>query len=109
MLAGGGFIVLDTEVTPELEVEGVARDLVRAVQQARREAGLDVSDRIRLEISGAETVYRAVNSHRSFIGGEVLASGLSVATDIDDLTVANGASEVIVGERFPARIRIKRA
>ncbi len=109
MLAGGGFIVLDTEVTPELEVEGVARDLVRAVQHARREAGLDVSDRIRLEISGAETVYRAVNSHRSFIGGEVLASCLSVATDIDDLTVANGASEVIVGERFPARIRIKRA
>ena len=42
MLPGGGFVVLDTEVTEELEVEGAARDLIRAVQQARREAGLDV-------------------------------------------------------------------
>ena len=49
---GGGFVVLDTAVTPELEAEGVARDLVRAVQQARRDAGLDVSDRIALTIAG---------------------------------------------------------
>ena len=48
MLPGGGFVVLDTAVTPELAAEGVARDLVRAVQQARRDAGLDVSDRIAL-------------------------------------------------------------
>ena len=46
MLPGGGFVVLDTAVTPELAAEGLARDLVRAVQQARRDAGLDVSDRI---------------------------------------------------------------
>ena len=50
MLPGGGFVVLDTDVSPELEVEGAARDLVRAVQQARRDAGLDVSDRITLEV-----------------------------------------------------------
>ena len=52
MLPGGGFVVLDTAVTPELAAEGLARDLVRAVQQARRDAGLDVSDRISLTISG---------------------------------------------------------
>ena len=50
---GGGLVVLDTEVSPELELEGAARDLVRAVQQARRDAGLEVSDRISLEVSGA--------------------------------------------------------
>ena len=69
MLAGGGFVVLDTDVTPELELEGAARDLVRAVQQARREAGLEVSDRISLEVAGAEFVYRAVLNHRDLVTG----------------------------------------
>ncbi len=48
MLPRGGFVVLDTALTPELEAEGTARDLVRAVQQARKDAGLQVSDRIAL-------------------------------------------------------------
>ena len=51
VLPRGGFVVLDTALTPELAAEGVARDLVRAVQQARRDAGLDVSDRIALTIA----------------------------------------------------------
>ena len=53
MLPRGGFVVLDTALTPELEAEGVARDLVRAVQQARRDAGLEVSDRIVLTIAAS--------------------------------------------------------
>ncbi len=57
VLPTGGFVVLDTAVTPELAAEGLARDLVRAVQQARRDAGLDVSDRIALT-SGAPTPSR---------------------------------------------------
>ena len=52
MLPGGGFLILDTAVTPELAAEGLARDVVRAVQQARRDAGLAVSDRIALGGSG---------------------------------------------------------
>ena len=47
----GVTIALDTEITPELAAEGIARDAVRVVQQARREAGLDVSDRIELSIA----------------------------------------------------------
>ena len=50
VLPRGGFVVLDTALTPELEAEGLARDLVRAVQQARRDAGLDVCDRIALTV-----------------------------------------------------------
>ena len=46
----GGIVVLDTVVTPELEREGVARDLIRRIQTARREAELDVSDRISLTL-----------------------------------------------------------
>ena len=50
---GAGLVVLDTAVTPELAAEGLARDVVRVVQQARRDAGLDVSDRITLTVDGA--------------------------------------------------------
>ncbi len=59
MLPRGGFVVLDLALTPELEAEGVARDLVRAVQQARRDAGLDVSDRIALTIAATSEVAAA--------------------------------------------------
>ncbi len=50
LLPGGGFVILDTETTPDLEAEGLARDVIRAVQDTRRAAGLDVSDRIRLDL-----------------------------------------------------------
>ena len=62
---GGGFVVLDTAVTPELEAEGVARDLVRAVQQARRDAGLEVSDRIALDVSAARRGGRSPDPRRA--------------------------------------------
>ena len=109
MLGGGGFVVLDTDVTPELELEGAARDLVRAVQQARREAGLDVSDRISLEVAGAEFVYRAVLNHRDLVAGETLAEHLSVGPVLDALE-RDGAdvAEVTVGERYPVRLRVTR-
>ena len=51
LLAGGGFVLLDTRTTPELEAEGLARDVIRAVQDTRKAAGLDVSDRIRLALT----------------------------------------------------------
>ena len=75
-LPGGGFVVLDTRLTPELEAEGVARDVVRAVQQARRDAGLDVSDRIVLAIAADAATVAAIEAHRELISGETLATSL---------------------------------
>jgi isoleucyl-tRNA synthetase len=78
MLPGGGFVVLDTAVTPELEAEGVARDLVRTVQQARRDAGLDVSDRISLVVSASAAVADAARTHAGLIRRETLATSFDV-------------------------------
>lgn len=95
VLRGGDFLVLDTEVTPELEAEGIARDVVRAIQQARREAGLDVSDRIALTVAGDEAVVAAVSAHRDLVAGEVLATQLEVPAD--PAAGAHAATEKVAG------------
>ena len=79
MLPGGGFVVLDTAVTPELAQEGLARDVVRAVQQERRAAGLEVSDRISLTVVGDDDVWQAVLAHQGLIMRETLAVQLGAA------------------------------
>jgi len=68
-----GLVVLDTEVTPELAAEGVARDLVRVVQQARRDAGLEVTDRITLTVDAPDEVRSAAQTHEEFVRGETLS------------------------------------
>jgi isoleucyl-tRNA synthetase len=73
-----GLIALDTRVTPSLAAEGTARDVVRVIQQARRDAGLDVSDRITLLIGADGAVADAVRAHEAFIAGETLAVSASV-------------------------------
>lgn len=93
MLAGGGFVVLDTAVTPELAEEGLARDLVRAVQQARRDAGLDVTDRITLTIGGSAAVLAAAKAHEDLIAKETLATSYSVADAASGTTVTVGDGE----------------
>ncbi|RYB92746.1 isoleucine--tRNA ligase [Nocardioides glacieisoli] len=79
VLPRGGFVVLDTEVTPELEAEGTARDLVRAVQQARKDAGLAVSDRIALTVSAPAEVLDAARTHEGLLAEETLATSVSYA------------------------------
>jgi isoleucyl-tRNA synthetase len=74
-----GVVALDVDVTEELEIEGRARDLVRLVQQARRDAGLDVSDRIDLTVTAAEPWTAAVEAHQELIARETLA--VSVRTE----------------------------
>ncbi|MCP5039533.1 MAG: isoleucine--tRNA ligase [bacterium] len=78
--------VLDLELTDQLTGEGYARDVVRAVQQARKEAELDVSDRIRL-VLGLDAGWReAVEPFRSYIAEQTLAGEL----DLDGDTGAAG-------------------
>jgi isoleucyl-tRNA synthetase len=79
-LPSGGYVILNTEVTPELAAEGAARDVVRAVQQARRSAGLEISDRIRLDLAADDTLRGAVEQHRNLIAGETLAETVEISS-----------------------------
>jgi isoleucyl-tRNA synthetase len=72
---GGETVALEVTITPELRREGLAREFVRLVQDARKNAGLDVSDRISLwwETTDDELA-AALDEHGSLIAGEVLAT-----------------------------------
>ena len=88
ILPSGGFVILDGDVTPELEVEGQARDLIRAIQQARKDADLDVSDRIKLTIAGDESVLTAITAHEELIKSETLTLELETSAFSGDLQIS---------------------
>jgi isoleucyl-tRNA synthetase len=102
-----GLVVLDTTVTPELAAEGTARDVVRVVQQARRDAELDVSDRIALALDGPPAVLDAVRGHEAFLAGEVLAASVGYA-ELPDGTFS-GAVAAPDGSGAEVRAHITRA
>ena len=83
-LPGGGFVVLDTSTTPELEAEGLARDAVRSIQDARKQAGLDVSDRIVLTVVSPDA--DALSANGELIARETLANDITVEQG-DEFTV----------------------
>ena len=72
-------VELDIEVTPELAAEGTARDIVRMVQQARKDAGFDVTDRIHLELGLTQPLAAAVGPHRAYVAEQVLAVRLEIS------------------------------
>lgn len=78
----GGVVVLDTAVTDELAAEGLARDVIRVVQQARREAGLDISDRITLTVEASEGRRRIYHASRLRRGRDAGPSALSWAPPV---------------------------
>jgi isoleucyl-tRNA synthetase len=78
----GHAVALQLELDDELRREGLAREIVHAVQNARKAAGLEVSDRIELALGGGDELLAAARQHESYIAGEVLAT-----------SVAYGASE----------------
>jgi isoleucyl-tRNA synthetase len=96
---GGVTVALDLDVTPELAREGLAREVVRLVQDARKEAGLRVTDRIELGIEADGQVAEAVETHRSWIAGEVLAVRIEVGP------VAGAEPREIDGHRIGLAVR----
>jgi isoleucyl-tRNA synthetase len=73
----GHAVALQLELDDELRREGLAREIVHAVQIARKEAGLDISDRIELSLGGDEELLAATREHEQYIAGEVLATAVT--------------------------------
>jgi isoleucyl-tRNA synthetase len=94
----GHAVALQLELDDELRREGLAREIVHAVQIARKEAGLDITDRIALSLGGDEELLAAAREHEAYLAGEVLATSVGygdgpsagTATTIDgrDLRIA---------------------
>jgi isoleucyl-tRNA synthetase len=93
-------VALDLELTPELRQEGAARDIVRAVQEARKAARLDVSDRIVLSVETSGELAEALRAHAATITGETLAVELRDEVVRDPVhTVEIDGTPVRVGVR----------
>ena len=84
---GLGMVTLDIEITPELAAEGTARDLIRLVQQARREADLEVSDRIELTLGVSESVRRQIQPFIDELARETLAQSVHFGTGTTNATL----------------------
>lgn len=89
VLGDGAVVVLDTEITPELEAEGYARDLVRSIQDERKSQDLHVSDRIELVLEVPAERVQSVETHAQMIAHEVLATEFKVQAGSDDAVKIN--------------------
>jgi isoleucyl-tRNA synthetase len=100
ILPGGGFVILNRVVTPELSAEGLARDVIRAIQQARKDADFDVSDRIKTVLTGDASVVAAILSHEELVKSETLTLELTLV-EADSLP-----APVPVGESQQVQIAV---
>ena len=97
----GHAVALELDLDDELRREGLAREVVRAVQEARKQAGLEVSDRISLELGGDDELIDAAREHESYIAGETLATSVDYGAD--------GAGEKATIEGRELRIALSKA
>ncbi len=102
---GADTVALDLELTHELRLLGLLRHVVRLVQDARKNAGFEVTDRIELHwlVGGAPAPAEAIRTHTDQLAGEVLASAITEGEPSDDGWHATG------DEEFGLHLWIRRA
>jgi isoleucyl-tRNA synthetase len=98
---GGASVALDLTVTPELRLEGLARELVRAVQDLRKDAGLKVSDRIELAVEASGEAAEAVRAHGDYLRAETLVVRLL------DVPREGGSSASLELDGTPVRLWLR--
>jgi isoleucyl-tRNA synthetase len=102
-LASGGFVLLDTTVTRELAAEGLARDVVRWIQQERKNVGLDVSDRISTVLEADQVAQEAIATHQDMVASETLS------LSIECVDLADGDGALAVGENSKIRVKVSKS
>ena len=99
----GHAVALALELDDELRREGLAREIVHAVQNARKAAGLEVTDRIELSLDGDDELLQAAREHEAYLSGEVLATVVAYGD------VAGDAARAATIDRRELRISVSRA
>ncbi|MGE3076686.1 MAG: isoleucine--tRNA ligase [Dehalococcoidia bacterium] len=98
----GYTVAVTTEITPELADEGLARELVRRIQDMRREAGFELADRIHTWIDGDADVARVIGTHGDYIRAETLSTELVAGTAPDG---AHAAAQDLEGTKVTLGVR----
>ncbi len=106
---GAHAVALDLTIDEALRDEGRAREIVHAVQAARKAAGLEVEDRIELALDGDPALLRAASAHRDYVAGETLAPTLEVGDDAAGAVSENGYSQQLQIDGLGLTISLRRA
>ena len=88
----GESLALDLALTPELIEAGLMREVIRSIQEERKNSGFDISDRIVVEWSGSNEIAQAINKYSKEISDEVLAVSMS-----ENKALAQGNNEIALG------------
>ncbi len=83
--SSNGVVILDIAVTKELEEEGIVRDLIRLVQQLRKDAGKNVSDKIQLHLETSAKLTTAIENHKQYFCEQTLANSIEYAFTSNNL------------------------
>jgi isoleucyl-tRNA synthetase len=100
--ASGHAVALALELDPDLRREGLAREIVHAVQGARRDAGLEITDRIVLALDGDPELLDAARAHEAHLAGETLATAVSYGDVVEATRSTIDGRELRVGVRRDA-------
>jgi len=88
-MSNENFVILDTELTPELLQEGLAREMVSKIQTMRKEADFEITDRINVSFSGPREVVDAIDTYREYIKEETLSNAVVFEENLDSGTEWN--------------------
>ncbi|MEA2042525.1 MAG: isoleucine--tRNA ligase [Bacteroidota bacterium] len=98
-------VALETTMTQELKLEGIAREIVNKVQNLRKDSGLELTDRIVIEMADEDTINLSIQQFREYISSQVLADKISTVSELDD---NSGSIFVEIDEKIGTQLRIEK-
>ncbi len=87
-------VALDSEITEELQLEGYIRDFIRGIQNLRKESGLNVTDRICIEVTGSQTLKKAFDMFKDHINNETLSLNTQWVDSVENSTEIEAGDEI---------------